>query len=319
MQKILLVLLYLCIGYLSVAAQEKIKKYYDYDWKPAVPPYARFYSSIEKTDSGYRREDYYIQEGRVQMIGLYEDDSCTIPNGLFAYFYPSGKVSKSGKYVHGKKEGLWTEVYEEGHWKDSTVFLHDHPIGTSLGFYENGYIRDSVVTDEVGNVIYVSWFENGSVNSTGRYVQWSVPVMTWLFYHANGQLASKEKYANGFLVDKKYFDEQGNVMDTTNRDRDADFPGGEKEWKKYITKRLYFPTQYRITNADSAATVIGWTVSMDGSISNIEVLVPFAPAFDKIVVNIVKNCKTKWIPAIQHNRYVPFQERQKVTFNQTVN
>ncbi|PZP43628.1 MAG: hypothetical protein DI598_15555, partial [Pseudopedobacter saltans] len=193
-------------------------QYYDYQWKPAKAPNISYYSVVDKTDSGYLRLDYYVRERVVQMEGYYDDDSCKIQNGRFTYFYPSGKPERQGRYVHGKKEGLWVEVYENGRWKDSTVYRNGKAIGTSLSFFENGSVQDSIERDDLGMTTCVSWFENGNIDYTGRYIFGNVKVQTWLYYHSNGKLASREKYDKGRLVDKQYYDEEGRLMDTTNRD-----------------------------------------------------------------------------------------------------
>lgn len=232
MKTLLLFLSFLMTNLLFAQQKNTIwTRYYDYNWTPSKPPNVQYYTVVDKTDSGYGRLDYYVRERKVKMEGYYEDDSCKIPNGRFTYFYPSGKPQMQGWYAHGKKEGLWVEVYESGKWKDSTVYKNDNPIGTSLGFYENGNMKDSSIVDELGVETYIRWFENGNVDCAGRYVLGNVPIQTWLYYHSNGQLASREKYDKGALVNKEYFDENGNVMDTANRDREAEFPGGTKAWK----------------------------------------------------------------------------------------
>src|SRR5947199_7863837 len=99
--------------------------------------------------------------------------------------------------------------------------------------------------DPNGNGVYVSWFDNGSPSSAGRYVEFNKQQGKWRYFHKNGKLSSLEIYDHGVLKDKNYFDEDGNpITDTTSSDRNVQFAGGEKAWHKYLSQNLYFPSGY---------------------------------------------------------------------------
>lgn len=295
---------------------QKMEKYYDHKWNPSEPNAAIFYSTIEYTDSGWNRMDYYWRQRTAQMTGTYEDSSCKIPNGAFYYFHPNGKISSYGQYLHGKKEGTWISIYDNGMLEDSSVYHQGNKTGISLSYYKSGHPRDSSVTTENGDVTAVAWFENGNLGSAGRYIQWNIPVKTWKYFHSNGQLSSIEKYANGKLMGKTYFDESGLPMDTLNHDRKAEYPGGVDEWLRYLQKNLYFPSQYKFENGVRAITIVGFTINTDGKITDVQVVTPFHPAFDRIAVRTIQNCKTVWLPTIDHNRKIPYQLTQPVYFQQ---
>lgn len=70
MKKLSLLLLFLSIHLLPFA--QKIEKFYDWTWKETDIGHARFIATIEKTDSGYARNDYYLREKTLQMRGLFE-------------------------------------------------------------------------------------------------------------------------------------------------------------------------------------------------------------------------------------------------------
>lgn len=186
--KIVYCFLFICLPIFIFAQKKKVawSQTYDYQWHPTDNPASlRYYTEVEKTDSGFVRRDYFLKEKSLEMIGLYEDDSCKIANGLFTHYYPSGKAKSQGKFLHGKRQGLWVEVYESGKWKDSTVFENGRPMGISMGFYENGNLKDSIVHESFGLVTAVNWFENGNVSSAGKYERGNIPIRTWLYYHAN--------------------------------------------------------------------------------------------------------------------------------------
>lgn len=298
------------------ASAQKIEKYYDYQWREISPENARFLGIITKTDSGWHRQDYFIQERMLQMDGVYEDSDCKVPNGLFNYFYPDGRLQHSGHYVHGEKNGLWLSFHSNGMMNDSTSYNSGHKTGTSYGWYENGFPSDSAVWNNDGSGVEVAWFDNGNPSYAGKYSAGDGNKNgKWQFFHRNGRLSASELYKDGKLISKQYFDEQGNETDTINRDRPATFPGGIKAWQKYLEKKLYFPSQYKLVNADKAVVVIDATIDEEGNVINVDVSTPFHPAFDKIAVEVVSK-SPQWQPAIQHNRKLRYRIRQAVFFAQ---
>jgi antitoxin component YwqK of YwqJK toxin-antitoxin module len=298
----------------NIAAQ-KIEKFYDYKWSETDASKARFYGIAEKTDSGWRRHDYFIHEQSLQMAGLYEDDSCTIKNGYFYFFHPNGNLMETGKFVHDQKEGIWLSYYPDGIMSDSIFYEHGHKIGVCLSWHRNGFPSDSSVWNSDGSGVEVSWFDNGSPSSAGRYIDWKVPNGKWQFFRKNGKLSAIETYDHGKIIKAEYYDENGQLTDFHEPDSDADFPGGMAGWHKYIDKHIYFPNQYKFTNGDEAIVVISGVVDEDGNMTDVQVLVPFHKDFDKIILDAVKK-SPKWLPAVQHNRNVKYRIKQEVTFKQ---
>ena len=304
-----------CFLSISAVAQQ-IEKFFDYNWKECEVSAARFYSEIKKTDSGWHRDDYFVHDNVLQMDGTYEDEACNIPNGLFFYFYSNKKVQYTGKYVHGKKEGVWLSFHPNGAMADSSYFVHDEITGVHLSWYDNGFPSDSVNFNPDGSGIGFTWFDDGTPSSAGRYAAGKKMTGKWQFFYKSGKISSLETYNNGALINKEYYDEAANKMtDTSKGNSNAEFPGAENGWLKYLQKHLYFPPQYQITNADKAVDVITFTVNEDGSISNVFVYTPFYPEFDNIAVNVITR-SPKWKPAINHNRPVKSQFKQAVTFSQ---
>ncbi len=301
------------------APAQKTEQYFNYLWKPCYPTFARFYSLTEKTDSGWGRRDYFIHEKALQMVGLYEDSSCQIPNGSFYFFNAAGKLQSAGINRHGKKEGLWLSYHNNGMMSDSIFYADGNPSGTSFAWYENGYLHDSSVYNADGSGVEVSWFDNGNESQAGRFSAGRKMNGKWQFFHANGQVSSLETYQDGALLNKQYFNEDGSTLaDTTNKDKLAEFKGGMSGWQHYLEKHLYFPDQYRFTNGDSAIVVVTGTIDETGKMTNVYVSTPFYPAFDKIALSIVSKSPL-WSPAIRHNRKVKFTFSQAVSFVQESN
>lgn len=294
---------------------QKIEKYYDYRWKETTPENARFYGVAESTDSGWHRRDYFILEKSLQMDGIFEDSSGKIQNGLFRYFHPNGTLQRKGRYIHGKRDGLWMSYHYNGMVSDSTNYSKGHKIGTSLGWYENGYPSDSSVWNADGSGVEVGWFNNGTPSYAGSYGPRAKKQGKWIYYHRNGKTSAIESYKDGGMIDKQYFDEQGNMTDTVNKDRHASYPGGPKSWQKYLVNQLYFPREYKLVNGDKAIVVIEAVIDEEGNVTDVTVGTPFHPAFDKIALEVIRKSR-QWEPAIQHHRKIRSRIKQPVVFGQ---
>jgi len=249
------------------------------------------------------------------MDGTYLDSSCKVPNGFFYYFYANKNLKSTGKYLNGKKEGCWLSYHYNGVMSDSGFYEDDHITGTSMGWYPNGFLADSNVVNADIRTAF-NWFDNGHLSSAGRYDHLGRMIGKWQFFYPSSKLASLESYdETGHLIDKTYFDENGNSTDTTNKTKSAEFPGGLKAWQKYLDSKMYFPSQFKIANSDKAVVVINFTIREDGSVEDVLVETPFYEPFNVIALNVIKR-SPKWNPAFSHNRNVKFHCQQAIVFNQ---
>lgn len=298
-----------------VTIAQTITRYYDGKWKETSAQNAIYYSIYKKQDSLWERQNYYANEGNLQMSGWYLDSACKTGHGKFTYYYSNGRLFAAGKQVNGKKEGIWNKFHNNGMMWDSTFFVNDQPSGVRLNWYPSGYISDSAFFDDAGNGTAVSWFENGNPSSAGRYVAWEKQNGKWKYYHLNGQVSAIEIYDNGKLMEKQYFDEQGKPMDTTNRDREATPRGGAEGWKAYLSRQIIWPRGVKFINADKATVEVTAWIDEEGNVSNAYVSKPLSHEFDSMALSTVKR-SPKWQPAISHNRRVGAKITQPITFQQ---
>lgn len=297
-------------------SQKNVETFYDYKWRKCMLEDARFYSIEKNTDSGWYRNDFFINLKKLQMAGLYEDKENTIANGTFYWYYPDGTLKSVGRYVHNKKDGVWLNYYQDRSLKDSLNYKDGNLAGISLGWYSNGYVRDSLNIDQDGNGVNVSWFDNGNPSSAGKYINFNKQHGTWQYFHKNGNPSSIEIYEHNILKDKHYFDESGKPMsDTTSRDSEAHFGANDKAWSKYFSNNIHFPSNHEIQNNYQIINVVTGTITNEGKVIDLEVSVPVSPAFDKILIDALKKSPS-WIPAISHNRKVYDTFSQSVNFSQ---
>src|SRR5205823_2487772 len=96
--------------------------------------------------------------------------------------------------------------------KDSVVYYNGYRMGLSLSWFENGKISDSTFFNSDGSGYNKGWFENGNLSYETKYIEKRILDGQWKYYHRSGKLSEIEVYDKGKLIEKKYFDENGNPM-----------------------------------------------------------------------------------------------------------
>jgi len=309
--KTVFLLITLCI---TTALPAQLKQhYFTWDWQPCELSEASFASNIKKTDSGYQRTDFFLATHQAQMLGLYEDAGTEIKNGFFAFYYSNGMLEKTGAFKNNKREGNWLAYYRDGSLKDSAHYRDGQVTGTAFSWHQDGYIADSVVHFPGGAALSVSWYDDGQPSAAGHLLNGALQG-PWQYFHQNGNIAAKEVYDSGRLVSRTYFNEQGIAeRDTANKDRDPEFPGGEKAWEKFVQKNLQFPKGYQITNANKVTILASALIDAEGNVTNPVIEIPFEKNFEANVMAMIKK-SPRWLPAISHNRKVKGKITLPLTF-----
>ena len=300
---------------LSGSAQKK-ETFYDFYWKPCEATEARFYSTIEKKDSGWLRKDYFLSTRKLQMQILYEDEACKVPNGTELYFHANGYPSITGQMIHGKQEGVCVRYYSNGVMADSADYHNGIPVGSRFMWHSNGYPSDSIghVNDSID--VHIGWFDDGATSFAGYLLRGKL-TGKWKYFYHNGEVAAAEVYHNGKTVSEEFFNEDGTPQtDTSKVNTEASFANvGIEGWKKYLLKKLYWPHGLQFSNGNMATVGVEFTITEEGKIEDAEVVTPFHPEFDKIALDVIRN-SPPWKPAIAHNRKIKVRHRQPVTFQQ---
>jgi TonB family protein len=298
----------------SIAQKKEL--YFDYNWQPCESLKARFYCTLEKTDSGWLRNDYFISGLKLQMRALFEDSACRVHNGNSIYFFANGNVSTVGRRVHDKNEGVCLSFYSNGVMADSANFHNGIPIGNRYRWHRSGMMADSISHVNDSMDVQINWYDDGNISAAG-YLLRDKMYGKWKFFHRNGKISATEIYQNGIPVSKEFYNEDGTLLsDTTKANAEAKFKGGLKGWINWLGKNLYWPAGYQFAEGDMAVVVIDLTVNEEGKVEDVEVAIPFHPEFDKIALKVVSQSPT-WQPAMIHNHKVKTRFRQPVTFQQT--
>jgi hypothetical protein len=311
-----LLLLIFLLHYLFCQAQ-KTEAWYDYYWKPCEPGLARYYSTVQRTDSGWLRHDFFVTGPVIQMRALYADKDCKILNGEAQYYHANGNLQAKGYYRQHKREGLYIRYHSNGMMSDSATYSNDRPVGSRIFWHKNGYQSDSIYHVNDSTDVHISWFDTGELAGAGYVVNGEF-FGKWKYYHRSGPLSGEVVYKGGKAISRQYFNEDGSPEpDTAKANRAPLFKkGGEGEWRKYLEKNLYWPHRIELVNTTQVTVGVLFSVSEQGKAEDVEITVPFHPEFDNIALKTILN-STGWQPAIQHNRKIRQWYRQSVTFQQT--
>lgn len=300
---------------LQPAAQKIITKFFDRNWNECDISLARFYSTIEQTDSGWLRNNYYVSTNGLKMQGLFKDSACKIKNSVFLYFFANDNLESTGRYVDNKLEGTYIRYHNNGMMADSGYYKAGKLTGEQIGWHPNGFMSDSTFVKNDSITTEAAWFDNGNISEYGYYLHGKKNGQ-WNYFHKNGKPAAVEINDHGKTVSSDFFNEDGTVQkDTSAVNREATFKKGDKDWISYLSGKIYWPEQYKITNSNTATVVVMFIIDEDGKPVAQYIEVPFHYLMDNIALDAIKKSPA-WKPALDHNRRVKAYRRQPLTFTQ---
>lgn len=95
---------------------------------------------------------------------------------------------------------------------------------------------------------------------------------------------------------------------------EAQFPGGFKEWSKFLERTLN--TEIPVENGAPAgkySVLVSFLVDREGNVSEIQALNDPGYGIADEAIKVIKRSK-QWIPAIQNGRNVIYRQKQSITF-----
>lgn len=114
------------------------------------------------------------------------------------------------------------------------------------------------------------------------------------------------------IVEAPKADDEDKIF--TKVENEAQFPGGQAAWIRYLTKNLN--ANAPVDNGAAGGTyqvIVKFIVSKDGSISDVQAETKHGFGMEDEAVKIIKR-GPKWTPALQNGRNVNAYRRQPITF-----
>lgn len=295
--KSLLVIISLLLLSAAGFSQEKQFAYYfDKDLNPAPKANATFSGrGMYQSNGLFELRLYNLSNQKLLLIENYTDSSLQLNEGSSESFYPNGTVESTSNYASNKPDGLWLKWDSTGRVIDSTIYEKGRKMTeTSLGYHKNG-VMDSLV-----NIDFTS-------DSYHRK-----------FYDDSARLAADIAFSGQRGLVKYY--KGGNLTSTdtvfSRLEIEAEFPGGNSAWNKYIVTRLQNNADKILKSGEFGTCIVKFIVGKDGKIKEAEATTMKGTALAEVAVSIIKN-GPKWHPASQYGRAVNAYRLQPVTLNQT--
>jgi len=96
--------------------------------------------------------------------------------------------------------------------------------------------------------------------------------------------------------------DEGGVNKTTELDVMPEFPGGIKEFQKYISRNIDKPEVDE--SKESITAIVSFVIEKDGGLSDIKVLRSNDADLERAAVKVLRSLRTKWKPGIKDGAFV---------------
>lgn len=200
--------------------------------------------------------DTLVAEGKMDSLGredstwvFYEQNiiACRgnyihgVKNGLWTYYFPSGKIEQSGYYKTNQLSGTWNWYYPNGTLRSTENYFNGKREGIQEDYNEQGELLEKEQISynrKEGEQFYFigDHLEKGEMRNGLREG-------TWIYRHGNGKRAFKGKFADGRPVGKhKYWFENGR-RSTVERYKNGELNGLKIEFRK--TGGIEHSSQYK--------------------------------------------------------------------------
>jgi antitoxin component YwqK of YwqJK toxin-antitoxin module len=283
---------------LSLAGLYAKKAYLTMQWESCKKNEAVFYYEVpSKTVDRIYNITVYYSDDVMYCQGSFNDEevSKSARNGVFTYYFRTGKLMCKGSFTEGEKSGHWEIYYSEGGMERAGVYEDNNQVGKWLYYDKDQNITDTVdvvpqnytgefikyykgkISDKTNYAngkfhgLSEEYFYDGTLSSRGEYDS-NKRINEWVFYHKNGNIASRTIFGKDERVDSVYyFNEEGvlqtDPIDTAYIYKRAGF--SDNEIQKIIGKNLMYPplaVEYGI----QGRIMVQFVIKADGSVRNVK-------------------------------------------------
>lgn len=319
MKKILFTLLLFMIAQNVQAKRYKdsVIQYFDRDWKQINKngDYEYFRIAKKLPDSTWHVKDYFADSARLQMEGVFLDDSFKVKDGQFYFYHYNGNVSKECSYNKGKRVGLYRAYNHKGALIDSTRYKSTGiPFHKSFHWDDKGRLMSYAEYDMQGKGTgYVTgWWRDSTLSYFGKYSEGHLKDSVWSFYHRNGNVSMHQTYSAGVLQGYTCYDWEGKLI--SNCDTAQKLPEPPYDISKFLSSNMRMPKEPLNAGMQGLAKVfVNFIVDADGSLIDFEIINHTNEYFIKEALRVVKTLPP-WKPARQDNRNIPVWYTLPISF-----
>lgn len=317
MKPVLLIVFLCLIGSVSNAQDTAVVKfpnldtvveYYDAGWKKVDPtkvPHAYFRIAIKTNEGIWKVKDYYAGINRVQMSGIFTDDSLTQKDGRFHWYYENGVLEKSVFFFNNKIVGLYKGYDRTGRLNDTMRYNENGmPIGQSTVWDEEGNIlsRGEFSDAGTGSGYIRNYYSNGSLRSVGKFSNGFKSDSTWTYYYEDGTIFALEEYKHGEWLSYDCFTKDGKPK--TDKCDTLTMPEASYNVYEFLAREIIFPADVKeYAPSGSYLVEIRFVVDENGYIQDPFVVTKSYESLNKEGLRVISKMP-QWIPGKSRNKPV---------------
>ena len=168
--------------------------------------------------------------------------------------------------------------------------------------------KDSNLTVLNGN--FYAYRPNGTILYSGKYSN-NKKCENWKTYNDTGKVVFTQRYEDNVLVETVNLREKDSSQIYSN-ERNAEFPGGNKAWIKYIVKSLE-KSEARNKSEKGGKVIVNFMVGETGEVQEVFIAKSVEFVLDEDAIEIIRK-SPKWIPAWQNGGAVNAYRRQPIVY-----
>lgn len=300
-------------------AKDSVIQYFDRSWKQIDPKKQRseYFRIAKKLEDGtwHVKDCYAVDPPKLQMEGIYLDDSFKIEHGRFYYYHSNGNIRTECTYYKGEYVGLYRAYSHKGELLDSTRYKSTGtPFGKSFQWDGNNKLKSYAEYDMEGKGTgsETGFWSDSSISYFGKYTEGHLKDSVWTYYHKNGKISMQETYSAGSVTGYSCYDLNGLPIDDC--DTATKMPEPQYDVNRFLGENIRMPREPMEMGLYGEARVqILFIVDTDGKLKDFEVTNRILDVFSEEALRVVRKLGP-WRPAKHKNRNVPVWYTLPVNF-----
>lgn len=247
-----------------------------------------------KTEKYYNVRDYY-KDGKLKLVAQSKKDDGSELDGSCIEYYPNGKRKSVRNYDGYKVTGFYYAYHPNGSLNvilkisdDDRLLIDEMRDSTGKVLVTNGNGKG---VDYYGPPL--NYIDKGNVVNGKREGEWRRTI--------NDTLKATLFYNNNRIDSGIGYDKAGNSYSFKSIEERAIPDDGFFQFSERLRGKVILPKEARKQNL-KGSVVIEAVVGVNGQISDIKVLKGLGYGIDEQVIKLIKEDKSKWIPAKEYGK-----------------
>ncbi|MBX7051819.1 MAG: TonB family protein [Flavobacteriales bacterium] len=283
---------------------------------PSLAPWSigQYHSRIPKLSKAEGEIKWFYDDGAIRQKSFYVNG---VQEGDSWLFWPDGQIQEEHHFQHGLEEGTWITYAEDG----DTIEVSNYSAGKYHGkhyLFNSGHKLFEEATYDHGILEgpYKLYAGKDSLDFHGQYKN-DKKEGIWMYYHRNGQLASKENYEADKIISAEIFDTDGKPQPLKiSLEELIAFPkyiGGEEAFYRTLSQYIVYTEEAKENNIQGKVYMT-LTIDPSGKVLTVkQIRQKLGYGLDEEAMKAMKKM-TDWEKFSNHNRQHPISITLPIKF-----